>query len=486
MAHEITNQIMLITYADSMGDNLHDLHYVLDTYYEGAVKGLHILPFFPSSADRGFSPMTYREVDPRFGTWDDIMAFSKKYYLMYDYMINHLSTESDIYKDFIARKDASPYRDFFIRYKDFWPGGDATAEQIDKLYKRKAVPYTEVTFADGTKEKLWSTFSDAQMDINIERSAVAQQFMRENLAFLAEYGASMIRLDAFAYASKKPNTNCFFIEPGVWDMMGVCRETLAPSGTLILPEIHEHYFIQKKLEEKHYYTYDFQLPMLLLNAFYFKKTMYLKNWMKICPRTQFTTLDTHDGIGVVDVRYLMPDEDVLATKKKVFEQNPGINEVYAVNHMPINFDRFDTYQINCTYFSALGEDENRYLMARAVQFFTPGIPQVYYCGLFAEKNDFDLFHRTHHHRDINRHYYTLEEIRAQQDRPVVQAMKRLMLLRNGHPAFVGAFSQLPCDETALSLRWENGDAYAQLDVDFEPETFTIRFSDENGEERLFA
>ena len=109
--------------------------------------------------------------------------------------------------------------------------------------------------------------------------------------------------------------------------------------------------------------------MLLLNAIFGGKTLYLKNWLKICPRKQFTTLDTHDGIGVVDARYLMPDEEVLWTKQQVFERNPGISKIYT----KVNFDKFDTYQINCTYYSAVGEDDDYYFLARAVQFFAPGI-----------------------------------------------------------------------------------------------------------------
>lgn len=484
MAQNVTNKIMLITYADCMGDNLKDLETVLSRHFENAVGGLHILPFFPSSADRGFAPTTYREVDPRFGTWGDIDRLSRKYYLMYDYMINHLSIESDIFKDFIEKKDDSKYKDFFIRYKDFWEGGEPTKEQLDKLYKRKNCPYLTITFADGTKEKVWTTFSEYQIDINCQHSEAAKEFMRENLTFLCGHGAALIRLDAFAYASKKAGTNCFFVEPDVWELMDECKEVLDPCGAELLPEIHEHYFIQKKLEERGYYTYDFQLPMLLLNAVYFGKTMYLKNWLKICPRKQFTTLDTHDGIGVVDVRYLMPDEEVLATKQKVFELNPDITEVYLKADFEINFKKFDTYQINCTYYSALGEDDERYLLARAVQFFSPGIPQVYYVGLFAGKNDFDLYHKTEQHRDINRHYYTIEEITEECKRPVVCKMIRLMKFRNEHPAFNGQFDLLNTDDHSLRIRWENGMEYAELSANFITFEWKILYS-ENGVETIF-
>ena len=79
------NKIMLITYADSMGHNLKDLKEVLDQYFKEAVGGVHVLPFFPSSGDRGFAPMDYHKVDPSFGSWDDIEAIGSEYYLMFDY-----------------------------------------------------------------------------------------------------------------------------------------------------------------------------------------------------------------------------------------------------------------------------------------------------------------------------------------------------------------------------------------------------------------
>ena len=158
---------MLITYSDSMGHNLADLNEILDKYFKDAVGGIHILPFFPSSGDRGFAPMDYHKVDPAFGDWNDVEHLAEKYYLMFDYMINHISAQSPYYKDFLEKKDASEYHDLFIRYKDFWENGEPTEEQVDAIYKRKPrAPYVEAHFADGTSEKVWCTFDEEQIDIN--------------------------------------------------------------------------------------------------------------------------------------------------------------------------------------------------------------------------------------------------------------------------------------------------------------------------------
>ena len=123
---------MLITYADCMGNNLHDLDFVLTKYLKDAVYGLHILPFFPSSGDRGFAPITYDEVDPAFGNWDDITSLSERYYMMCDYMINHMSAQSAIYKDFIEKHNDSKYKDFFIHWNKFWDG-EPSEEDFAKL-----------------------------------------------------------------------------------------------------------------------------------------------------------------------------------------------------------------------------------------------------------------------------------------------------------------------------------------------------------------
>lgn len=483
MSQKITNRIMLISYPDCIGHGLKDFKKVLDTYFSGLFGGLHILPFFPSTADRGFSPTTYKEVDPRFGDWNDIMALGEEYYLMYDYMINHISSESDAFRDFVEKKDDSVYRDFFIRYKDFWSDGIPTEKDLSIMYRRKQNPWTIVRFKDRSEEKLWTTFSDYQIDIN-QRSRIAQQFHKDNISFLASHGGTLIRLDAIAYATKREGTSCFFIEPEIWELFERCDEILKDTDSVVLPEIHENYFLQQKVEEKGYYVYDFQLPMLLLNALYFGGSRYVKNWLKICPKKQFTTLDTHDGIGVVDARYLMPDDELLATRARCFEINPDVYAMYERSGIKIDLNKFDTYQINCTYYSACGADDQKYYIARAVQFFTPGIPQVYYVGLLAGENDFELSNRTYLNRDVNRTHYSLEDVEKNLQRPVVQRLMKLIAFRNTHTAFNGEFEVLPSSASELSLVWKNVSEYALLHVDFSTLACSITYTEKGVEKEL--
>ena len=287
----------------------------------------------------------------------------------------------------------------------------------------------------------------------------------------------MIRLDAFAYATKKAGTSCFFIEPDIWELLDECTEILKPYHVEILPEIHEHYTMQKKIEEKGYYVYDFALPMLLINALYYGQTGYLKKWLEICPRKQFTTLDTHDGIGVVDVKDLLPDEEINRTKEDIFKYGANVKKIYNT----AAYNNLDIYQVNCTYYSALGDDDKAYLLARAVQFFAPGIPQVYYVGLMAGKNDLKLLEETKVGRNINRHYYTEEEIAEEVKRPVVEKLIKLMEFRNSFPAFDDSFEMQDCEDGRLVIVRKSNGYTAQLDADFRTKEFVVYTTTPDGE-----
>lgn len=470
----LKNKIVLITYPDSMGNNLYELRQLLKTHFTDAVGGLHILPFYPSSADRGFAPLTYETVEVNFGIWNDIKLLSQDFYLIFDFMVNHISRSSIYFQDFLNNKDNSPYAKMFIRYKDFWPNGEPSPADIDRIYKRKPrAPYIEVTFADGSIEKIWCTFDSEQIDLNVATQCT-RRFIRDSLAFLAEKGASVIRLDAFAYATKKPGTNCFFLEPDVWELLEFLQDGLKPYGVEILPEIHEHYSIQLKLAEKGYWVYDFALPMLVLYTLYSGSNRRLIHWLRICPRKQFTTLDTHDGIGVVDVTGLLTEEEIQMTRESLYAKGANAKKIYSST----TYNNLDIYQINCTYYSALGNDDRAYLLARAIQFFAPGIPQVYYVGLLAGENDIELVEKTKVGRDINRHNYTKKEVEAELTRPVVRRLLNLMRFRNTYPAFNGDFRVVGTDnEYQLELSWRKGPYQATLRADLRTHQYTIEYID---------
>ena len=428
---KLQNKAMLITYPDSLGHNLQDLSDVMDKYFKKAIGGIHLLPIFPSNGDRGFSPTRYDVVDPKFGTWQNVEKLGQQYYLMFDFMINHLSKHSEYFQDFQKKHNESKYSDLFLSWDKFWPIGRPTQRDVDLIYKRKdKAPYQEIKFVDGSQEKMWNTFGPDQMDLDV-RTKVTQNFIKENLQNLAKHGASLIRLDAFAYAIKKLDTNDFFVEPEIWTLLNQVKDYLKDTPATILPEIHEHYTMPFKVAKHGYFIYDFALPMVLLYSLYSGDSTQLAKWLKKCPMKQFTTLDTHDGLGVVDAKDVLTDEQIDQTTKKLYQIGAYVKKKYS----SAEYHNLDIYQINTTYYSALGNDDRRYFLARLLQIFAPGIPQIYYVGLLAGQNDIKLLEKTKEGRDINRHYYELDEIKKEVQRPVVKSLIKLLEFRNSAAAF---------------------------------------------------
>ena len=463
---QIKNEAMLITYSDSLGKNMKDLKYVLETYFKESIGGVHLLPFFPSTGDRGFAPSDYTTVDPDLGSWEDVDALGEKYYLMFDFMINHISRESKFFQDFKKNHENSPYKDMFIRVHEFFPPGRPTQEDIDLIYKRKdKAPFQTVHFEDGTTEEVWNTFGEEQIDLDVKKED------------MASHGCSLIRLDAFAYAVKKLDTNDFFVEPEIWNLLDEVRAEAAKYQVELLPEIHEHYSIQMKIADHDYFVYDFALPMVVLYSLYSGKSNRLANWLKMSPMKQFTTLDTHDGIGVVDARDLLTDEELDYTSEQLYKVGANVKRVYSSE----KYNNLDIYQINSTYYSALGNDDASYLLSRILQCFAPGIPQIYYVGLLAGENDIELLEATKEGRNINRHYYTLEEIEKEVERPVVKQLLSLLSFRNTSKAFdlEGEIEISTPDESTIEIVRSSADQQtkARLVANLATKEFTI---EENG------
>jgi len=189
--------------------------------------------------------------------------------------------------------------------------------------------------------------------------------------------------------------------------------------------------------------------LLVLHTLYHHTNKRLVYWLNICPRKQFTTLDTHDGIGIVDVADLMSQEEIDRTINGLYEKGSNVKRIYSGPE----YQNLDIYQVNCTYFSALECNVNSYMAARTIQFFAPGIPQVYYVGLLAGENDTELVEQTQLGRNINRHNYDLSEINTQIQKPVVQRLLKLMKFRNTYPAFNGSFKIEDSPENRLILTW---------------------------------
>lgn len=503
----LQNKIQLITYADSLGKDFKELDRALDLYFTDVVAGIHVLPFYPSSSDRGFSPKTHLEVDPIFGTWDDVKKIGIHHDFMCDVVVNHVSEQSTWFQDYLEKGDKSAYSDYFITAEKFshrikknrqllprailklekfintlrkvdpvFHLGGVNKAVLRKIYRpRPGTPFVEKTFKDGSKKQIWCTFSADQIDVDITNPAIRQYF-KDVLIFLASQGVKLVRLDAFGYAAKERGTNNFLI-PQDYEFVQELAEVAHEQGMAILPEVHNHYTLQVNLAQTKGvdYVYDFALPLLVMNALFTKQHGHLSNWIKIRPDNCITTLDTHDGLPVPDVEDLMPEEERQMVCETI-RKNGGKDALRASG---TNSSNLDVYQINCTYYSALAENDNAYALARAIQFFVPGIPQVYYVGLLAGKNDPELLDRTGNGRDINRHAYTLDEIAQEIERPVVKRLFQLIRFRNSYPAFNGEFYQKESPTHQLILGWKNEKAACDLTIDLEMQTGLIEFTDLN-------
>ena len=467
----IPNQVMLITYPDSLGGGLKALRQVLDTSLRGAAGSIHILPFFPSSGDRGFSPITYDRVDPAFGGWEDIHALAGQYTLMCDMMVNHISRQSAEFRDFLQRGDASPYAPMFFDYGAFF-GGEPSPEELARLYRRSDRPlYQDVTLPDGTVRRLWRSFSEEQIDLDTNCPAARAYIMR-NLEQLGRHGISIVRMDAYGYITKVRRTSCFFVEPQIWDLIGEMEKLLSRQHMTLLPEVHDRYETALTISRHGYYTYDFVLPMLVLHTLFTGSGRELKHWLAICPRRQFTVLDTHDGVGVYDADGILSPEQQQAVVRRA---EPYLS--YSYKPMDMSKAKYRSYQLYATYYSMLGEDGDAYALARAIQLFAPGIPQVYYNGLLCAAND--LRFDPADPRGINRTNYTAEEVEAAVQKPLARRILAMLRLRNTHPAFGGEpeIGRTP-DDRLLLTRSAGGETVC-LDADLRTHRYEIRYT-ENG------
>lgn len=479
------NQVQLITYPDSLGGNVKALHTVLKKHFNDLFKGgIHILPPFPSSGDRGFAPLTYLEIAPEFGTWEDIEALGGEYDILLDLMVNHISRQSLYFSDFLKNGSKSEYADLFIPLDKLWPDGKPVQKDIDKMFLRRTTPYSNFTIeATGKDLTVWTTFGkdtpSEQIDIDVY-SETSRKLTSEFLANFSRRKIKMVRLDAVGYVIKKPGTSCFFVEPEIYGYLDWIREQAHALDLELLPEVHAHYSIQFKLAEHGFWIYDFVLPYMILDALINRNSGKLLAYLGIRPHKQFTMLDCHDGIPV------KPDLDDLASTDEVrklvdicIERGANLSLLFSGAHK--DKDGFDVHQIRCSYYSALDCDDDAYLAARAIQFFVPGIPQVYYTGLLAGKNDVEKVRLSGEGREINRHNYSMDEIDRAVEKDVVRRLFRLIRFRNEFPAFNGTFEMLESPPDRLGLVWKKDESLCRLDVNLNTYHSVITYTKGSGE-----
>ena len=405
--------VVLITYGDSLKKEgaapLATLHEFANKYLKGAVSNIHFLPFFPYSSDDGFSVMDFFEIDPELGTWKEVASIGRDFELMFDYVVNHYSSEGQWFQNYLEGK--AGFEGFAI---DVDPATD-----LSMVTRPRSLPLlSEYKKKDGQTVHLWTTFSADQIDFNFENLDVLEK-MIDVLLFYADQGATILRLDAIAYLWKEIGTNCIHLSQ-THDMVKLFRAVLdlvAPD-VIILTETnvpHDEnisYFGDGRDEAQ--MVYNFTLPPLLFYSFVKENATVLSNWAKGLyleseHNTFFNFTASHDGIGVRPLEGILEPEEleglidiVKANDGQVsYKQNPDGSE--------------SPYELNITYVDAILADTSstraeKFLASQSIQYALPGVPATYIHSLLGSRNWVDGVKQTGRARTINREKLQIEKL----------------------------------------------------------------------------
>ena len=453
----------ILVYAERVGGNLGEIEKLLAGPLAD-FKGVHVLPFFHpyDGDDAGFDPIDHTIVDPRLGDWADFKRISQTHELTADLIVNHASYLSPEFIDWQEKGDASEFAGMFLTFDVVFPDG-GTENGITSFYRpRPGLPFTAYE-VDGKRRLVWTTFMPSQVDIDIKHPA-GQAYLVRILEALKSGGVKVVRLDAVGYAVKTPGTDSF-MTPETLEFVKEISDLIHSYDMRVLVEVHAHYTQQLDIAPLVDLIYDFQTAPLLLHSFFTGTVDRLDDWFKIRPNNCLNVLDTHDGYGVIDGGPingrpgLITQDEMAFIFQRASENTGGHSDIASV--VPQWFTL--PHQINATLPNILAND-TAYVASRAVQFFLPGEPQVYYVGLFNGMDDRELFAKTEQGRDVNRHHYTPEEIGEALHQPVTKAIVALAKIRN-LSVFEGNFSWRVSGSSQIELEWCNGSECAILRVD---------------------
>ena len=360
---------------------------------------------------------------------------------MADLIVNHMSTAAPQFRQFQEEGDQSPVAPLFLTLSSIFPDG-ATEKDLARIYRpRPGLPFTPMTIG-GERRLVWTTFTEQQVDLDV-RTPEFWDYLTGVIDALTDHGVTMLRLDAVGYTGKRAGTDCFMTSESaalVQRISDYARDRRAA----VLLEVHGHHELQIEIARSVDYVYDFALPPLLLHAFTQDDPAPLRQWLEIRPDNAINVLDTHDGIGIIDVgpSGSVPPRPGLLESAQIDELVAAIHansQGTSLQATGAAASNLDLYQVNCTFYDALAADDQALMVARLVQLFLPGIPQIYYVGLLAGRNDMDLLAASGVGRDVNRTRLSDDDIGRAVSRPVVQLQLAAISLRSRHPAFRGAF-----------------------------------------------
>lgn len=438
---------VLITYPDQIQEAekypLAVLAEFCERYLMDSVTGIHVLPFYPWTSDDGFSVADYRQVDPRYGTWDDIARLGRHFRLIFDAVINHISISHAWFQSMLAGDPK--YGEYFIIPKDM--------DDLTQVVRPRTLPLLTSYQTSSGEVKVWTTFSADQVDLNYGNPNVLLEII-DVLLFYISKGAEFIRLDAIAYMWKEPGTTCIHL-PQTHRIIQVFRAVLdevAPSVMLITETNVPHadnisYFGDGTNEAQ--MVYNFSLPPLVLHAFQTGSAEALSTWaegLKLPSDkvTFFNFLASHDGIGMNPLHGIVPEEEVEALIERVRSHGGLVSYKHVAGGGQI------PYELNINYFDALNDpnaDEpldvqvDRFVTAHAILLAMQGVPAIYFHSLAGSRSWKEGVEITGHNRTINRKKFQLDELldvladpNTRQAR-VFFRLRHLLKIRRRHAAF---------------------------------------------------
>jgi glucosylglycerate phosphorylase len=456
---------ILITYGDQLSSPgekpLQTLNAFCRKNLAGVIGGIHILPFYPWTSDDGFSVIDYRKVDSAMGDWDDISAMQEDFRLMFDGVINHISSQSEWFKAFL--NDDPRCSDYFIVVED--------SPDLSKVVRPRALPLLTTFNTPSGEKKVWTTFSDDQIDLNYQNPEVLLEIL-DVLLLYVERGATFIRLDAIAYLWKEIGTSCIHL-PQTHQVIQFLRavfDEVAPYVQLITETNVPHkdnisYFGDGTNEAQ--LVYNFALPPLVLHAFRIGDAGALSQWAKglTLPSdriTFFNFLASHDGIGLNPVRGILSTEDIDALVEKTLEHGGLVSYKH-------NSDGSQSpYEMNINYFDALSNPHgneplelqvDRFITAQAIMLSLIGVPGIYFHSLFGSRSWQEGVNLTGRHRTINRQKFELTTLESELSDEsslrnlIFRCYTDLLRARSSSSAFYphGEQQVLDCGEAILAL-----------------------------------
>ena len=403
---------VLITYADMVSDGKAHPFSTLKEFctarLKGAFSAIHILPFYPWTSDDGFSVVDYREVDKRYGNWDDVSRLSEEFELMFDLVLNHCSSKSPWFREYVS--GIEPGSNYILE-------GDEEAD-LSSVVRPRASPLLTPYQTRKGERHVWTTFSADQVDLDWTSPDLLFEFL-DIIMFYASLGCRILRLDAVAFLWKEIGTNCLHL-PKTHEVIKLIRnfiEVVAPE-VLILTETNvphqENISYFGKGDEAHA-VYQFSLPPLLLHGLLQGTAKHVTNWAahlapppKGCHFLNFTA--SHDGIGVRPLEGILDTDEILSLADEV-RGNGG-----HVSMRKLEDGSEFPYELNATYYGALSHKKDpelgkkRFLCSQAIALAMKGIPAVYFHSLCATPNYTEGVKETGHNRTINRKKWKSEEL----------------------------------------------------------------------------